>query len=294
MKLIKKHYLLYLFILPTLVFLFIFHYLPLYESKLAFQKFKIIGPNEWVGLKYFKILFSHSSFYNVLLNTIIISLMKITFTFPIPIILALTLNEVRKATHRKFFQSILYIPHFLSWVIISGIFISMLSINNGAVNNIIQMMNYEPINFLTNSNFVRWVLVVSEIWRSAGWDSVLYIAAIFSINQELYDSAKIDGASRWQQTIFITLPMIVPMIITVFILNLGFFLSAGFDQVFNLMNAATLSKIDIIDTYVYRIGLMKGNFSLSIAAGLFKGLIGFIMIMSTHFIAKKISGRGLW
>ena len=220
--------------------------------------------------------------------------MKITFTFPIPIILALTLNEVRKAAHRKFFQSILYITHFLSWVIISGIFISMLSINNGAVNNIIQMMNYEPINFLTNSNFVRWVLVVSEIWRSAGWDSVLYIAAIFSINQELYDSAKIDGASRWQQTIFITLPMIVPMIITVFILNLGFFLSAGFDQVFNLMNAATLSKIDIIDTYVYRIGLMKGNFSLSIAAGLFKGLIGFIMIMSTHFIAKKISGRGLW
>jgi putative aldouronate transport system permease protein len=266
----------------------------LYESKLAFQKFKFIGPNEWVGLKYFKILFSHSGFYNVLWNTIIISLMKITFTFPIPIILALTLNEVRRATHRKFFQSILYIPHFLSWVIISGIFISMLSINNGAVNNVLQIMNFEPINFLTNSNFVRWVLVVSEIWRSAGWDSVLYIAAIFSINQELYDSAKIDGASRWQQTIFITLPMIVPMIITVFILNLGFFLSAGFDQVFNLMNAATLSKIDIIDTYVYRIGLLQGNFSLSIAAGIFKGLIGFILIMSTHFIAKKISGRGLW
>ncbi|MBT3903126.1 MAG: sugar ABC transporter permease [Pelagibacteraceae bacterium] len=294
MKLVKKHFILYLFILPTLIFLFIFHYLPIYESKLAFQKYKIIGENEWVGLRYFKILFSYSGFYNVLWNTIIISMMKIVFTFPIPIILALTLNEVRKSSHRKFFQSILYIPHFLSWVIISGIFISMLSINNGAVNNVLQMMDFDPINFLTNSNYVRWILVISEIWRSAGWDSVLYIAAIFSINQELYDSAKIDGATRWQQTIFITLPMIVPMIITVFILNLGFFLSAGFDQVFNLMNAATLSKIDIIDTYVYRIGLLKGDFSLSIAAGLFKGLIGFILIMSTHFIAKKISGRGLW
>tara|TARA_Y100001935_G_scaffold239896_1_gene227973 strand:- start:2053 stop:2937 length:885 start_codon:yes stop_codon:yes gene_type:complete len=294
MNLIKKHFILYLFILPTLVFLFIFHYLPIYESKLAFQKYKIIGDNEWVGLRYFKILFSYSGFYNVLWNTIIISMMKIAFTFPIPIILALTLNEVRKSTHRKFFQSILYIPHFLSWVIISGIFISMLSLNNGAVNNVLEMMDFDPINFLTNSNYVRWILVVSEIWRSAGWDSVLYIAAIFSINQELYDSAKIDGASRWQQTIYITLPMIVPMIITVFILNLGFFLSAGFDQVFNLMNAATLSKIDIIDTYVYRIGLLKGDFSLSIAAGLFKGFIGFVLIMSTHFIAKKISGRGLW
>ena len=294
MKLVKKHFILYLFILPTLIFLFIFHYLPIYESKLAFQKYKIIGENEWVGLRYFKILFSYSGFYNVLWNTIIISMMKIVFTFPIPIILALTLNEIRKSSHRKFFQSILYIPHFLSWVIISGIFISMLSINNGAVNNVLQMMDFDPINFLTNSNYVRWILVISEIWRSAGWDSVLYIAAIFGINQELYDSAKIDGASRWQQTIFITLPMIVPMIITVFILNLGFFLSAGFDQVFNLMNAATLSKIDIIDTYVYRIGLLKGDFSLSIAAGLFKGLIGFILIMSTHFIAKKISGRGLW
>ena len=294
MNLIKKHFILYLFILPTLVFLFIFHYLPIYESKLAFQKYKIIGDNEWVGLRYFKILFSYSGFYNVLWNTIIISMMKIVFTFPIPIILALTLNEVRKSAHRKFFQSILYIPHFLSWVIISGIFISMLSLNNGAVNNVLQIMDFDPINFLTNSNYVRWILVVSEIWRSAGWDSVLYIAAIFSINQELYDSAKIDGASRWQQTIYITLPMIVPMIITVFILNLGFFLSAGFDQVFNLMNAATLSKIDIIDTYVYRIGLLKGDFSLSIAAGLFKGFIGFVLIMSTHFIAKKISGRGLW
>ena len=294
MKLVKKHFILYLFILPTLIFLFIFHYLPIYESKLAFQKYKIIGENEWVGLRYFKILFSFSGFYNVLWNTIIISMMKIVFTFPIPIILALTLNEIRRSSHRKFFQSILYIPHFLSWVIISGIFISMLSINNGAVNNVLQMMDFDPINFLTNSNYVRWILVISEIWRSAGWDSVLYIAAIFGINQELYDSAKIDGASRWQQTIFITLPMIVPMIITVFILNLGFFLSAGFDQVFNLMNAATLSKIDIIDTYVYRIGLLKGDFSLSIAAGLFKGLIGFILIMSTHFIAKKISGRGLW
>ena len=294
MNLVKKHFVLYLFILPTLIFLFIFHYLPIYESKLAFQKYKIIGENEWVGFRYFKILFSYSGFYNVLLNTIIISMMKIVFTFPIPIILALTLNEVRRSSHRKFFQSILYIPHFLSWVIISGIFISMLSINNGAVNNVLQMMNFDPINFLTNSNYVRWILVISEIWRSAGWDSVLYIAAIFGINQELYDSAKIDGASRWQQTIFITLPMIVPMIITVFILNLGFFLSAGFDQVFNLMNAATLSKIDIIDTYVYRIGLLKGDFSLSIAAGLFKGLIGFILIMSTHFIAKKFSGRGLW
>jgi len=200
---------------------------------------------------------------------------------------------VKSHAFRKTLQSVIYLPHFLSWVVIAGIFTTLLS-PTGLVNSLITFFGGEVIPFMTSNSHIRWVFVVSEIWRSIGWDSILYIAAINSIPNELYDAAIVDGASRMQQVFRITLPIILPTVITVFILNLGFFMNAGFDQVFNMMNDAVINHVDIIDTYVYRIGLQKGNFSLATAAGLFKGIIGLILILSTDRLSRKISGEGVW
>jgi len=285
---------LYLILAPVLLFFFIWHYLPMWGTRIAFQNLRYIGPNEWVGLKHFRILFSSPVFGRVFMNTVVISAMKIGFFFPLPIVLAFLINEVRVRNVRTAIQSIVYIPHFLSWVVIAGIFISFLSSPDGAVNQVLIFFGAEPVSFMTSTRYIRWVFVASETWRSLGWDSILYIAAINSIPQELYDAATVDGASRMQQALHITLASIVPTIVTVFILNMGFFMNAGFDQVFNMMNDAVINHVDIIDTYVYRVGLTKGNFSLGTAAGLFKGVIGIFLIFTTDRISRRVSGEGIW
>lgn len=293
-KRIKRDRALYLMFIPVLLFYVIWHYVPMWGARIAFQDIRYIGENEWVGLKHFKMLFSSSVFLRVIKNTVIISSMKIFLFFPMPIILAFMFNEIRSANYRKVVQSVLYLPHFFSWVVIAGIFISLLSSPDGAVNQILIFFKQEPVPFMTSTKSIRWVFVISEIWRSIGWDSILYIAAINSISPALYEAATIDGASKFQQATRITFPSIVPTIITVFILNLGFFMNAGFDQVFNMMNDAVINHVDIIDTYVYRIGLAKGNFSLGTAAGLFKGIIGLIIILATDKLSKKSTGEGVW
>lgn len=284
----------YIMLAPGVVFFVLFHYLPIWEAKLAFEKVRIIGPNIWVGLDHFATLFSSSVFYQVLANTLIISAMKMAFVFPVPIVVALFLNEIRSGALRQFIQSAVYLPHFLSWVVIAGVFIALLSPSDGAVNEIIGFFGFEPIPFMTDTGSIRWVLVFSEIWRSAGWDSLLYLAAIIAIDQQLYDAAEIDGANRWQKIWHVTIPGIVPTIATLFILNMGLFLHAGFDQVFNMMNAVTRSQIDIIDTYVYRIGLTAGQYSLATAAGLFKAIVGMLMIVAAHQLSKRLTGKGVW
>ena len=284
----------YLMMAPGLIYFAVFHYLPIYEAKLAFEDFRIIGANVWVGLKHYSTLYASPVFLQVVINTLIISAMKMLFVFPVPIFLALMINEVRGTGLRKFIQSAIYLPHFLSWVVIAGIFIAALSPSNGAVNDIRGVFGLAPVPFMTDSGSIRWVLVFSEIWRSAGWDSLLYFAAIMAIDPQLYDAAEIDGANRWQKIMYVTIPGIVPTIATLFILNVGLFLNAGFDQVFNLANDAIRDKIDIIDTYVYRIGLQTGQFSLATAAGLFKGVIGLIMIVAAHNFSKKLTGKGVW
>lgn len=289
----KNNWVLYLMLLPTLIYFVVFHVWPILGMRLAFQDYRIIGPNEWVGLKHFRMLFGSPAFMSVLKNTIIISMMKLFLLMPVPVVLSLMLNELRAGRFRKYVQSVIYLPHFLSWVVIAGVWISLLSFD-GAVNNILEFFHFPAIDFMTSKGHIRWVLLFSEMWRSAGWDSIIYIAALMKISPRLYEAARIDGATRLQQMRYITIPELVPTIITVFILNLGFFMSAGFDQVFNLMNDSVISVIDILDTYVYRIGLVGGQYSFSIAASLFKGIIGVILIFSTHFAAKKISGKGLW
>ncbi len=293
-KRIKQDRALYLMLLPVLLYFIIWHYIPMWGARIAFQDVRYIGTNEWTGLKHFKMLFSSPVFFRVFLNTLAISAMKIGFFFPLPIILAFMFNEIRSSGYRKIIQSVIYLPHFLSWVVIAGIFISLLSSPLGVVNQIITFFGGEPVAFMTSTKHIRWIFVISETWRSIGWDSILYIAAINGIAPELYDAATVDGANRLQQARHITLPSILPTIITVFILNMGFFMNAGFDQVFNMMNDAVINKVDIIDTYVYRVGLTKGNFSLGTAAGLFKGAIGIFLIMGTDRLSRKVSGEGVW
>lgn len=291
---LKKDWVLYAMLLPTLIYFGVFHVIPLIGMKLAFQDYRIIGDNVWVGWKHFKILYSSPAFMDVLRNTIIISTMKMVFFFPIPIILSLMINEVRNGPFRKYVQSIVYLPHFLSWVIIAGIWISFLSPVDGGVNVIRNFFQLPSLDFMTSKDHIRWVLVFSEMWRSAGWDSIIYLAAIMKISPSLYEAARIDGASGLQQMRYITIPELYGTIVTVFILNLGFFMNAGFDQVFNLMNDSVISVIDILDTYVYRIGILNGQYAYATAASLFKGVIGVVLILSTHFIAKRVSGKGVW
>jgi len=266
----------------------------MWGARIAFQDVMYIGANKWAGLKHFQLLFSSPVFLKVFINTVIISSMKMFLIFPLPIILAFMLNEVSSHNFRKTVQSVIYLPHFLSWVVIAGLFISLLASPEGAVNQIRTFFHLEPISYMTSTRHIRWVFVFSEVWRSIGWDSILYIAAINSIAPALYEAATIDGASPFQQAVNITLPAIIPTIITVFILNLGFFMNAGFDQVFNMMNDAVINHVDIIDTYVYRVGLMQGNYSLGTAAGLFKGIIGLILILSTDRLSRKVTGEGVW
>lgn len=284
----------YAMMAPGLIFFFIWHYVPIYEAKMAFEQVRIIPPNIWVGLKNFNLLFVSPVFYQVLLNTLIISGMKIVFVFPVPIVVALLLNEVRSGPFRQFVQSAIYLPHFLSWVVIAAVFIAFLSPTDGAVNEITGFFGIAPVSFMTNTNWIRWVLVLSENWRSAGWDSLLYLAAIIAIDPALYDAASLDGANRWQKIRYVTIPGIIPTVATLFILNMGLFMSAGLDQVINLQNDVNSSTIDIIDTYVYRIGLTTGEYSLATAAGLFKAIIGMVLVLLSHFVSKRLTGKGVW
>ena len=284
----------YVMMAPGLIFFFVWHYVPIFEAKMAFEQVRIIPPNIWVGLKHFQTLFTSPVFYQVLANTVIISGMKILFVFPVPIIVALLLNEVRNGSLRKSIQSAIYLPHFLSWVVIAGVFIALLSPTDGAVNEITGALGFRPVSYITDTGTIRWVLVISEIWRSAGWDSLLYLAAILSIDPALYDSAELDGANRWQKIRDITIPGIVPTIATLFILNMGMFLSADLNQVINFQNDVNRSTIDILDTYVYRIGIRTGEYSLATAAGLFKAVVGMSLILVAHLVSKRLTGKGVW
>ena len=284
----------YLMMAPGLAFFLVWHYFPIWEAKMAFEQVRIIPPNIWVGLKHFQTLFASPVFYQVLANTLIISTMKIIFVFPVPILVALLLNEVRSGRLRKFVQSAIYLPHFLSWVVIAGIFIAMLSPSDGAVNQITGFFGAKPTSYMTDGYASRWVLVISEIWRSAGWDSLLYLAAIIGIDQSLYEAAELDGANRWQKILHVTIPGIVPTIATLFILNMGMFLSADLNQVINFLNDVNRGQIDILDTYVYRIGLRTGEYSLATAAGLFKAVFGMVLILAAHFFSRRLTGKGVW
>jgi putative aldouronate transport system permease protein len=220
--------------------------------------------------------------------------MKMFLIFPIPICFALMLNEFANGKFRKAVQVVSYLPHFLSWVVIAGIWFEFLSPSTGAVNEFVKALGMPPKDFLTDKDSIRWVLLASEAWRSIGWDSIIYLAAIMGVSPSLYEAAYVDGANRWHIVTRIVLPHLYVPMVTIFILNVGFIMNAGLDQVLNFTNDSVNSHIDIIDTYVYRVGLINGQYSFATAANLFKSLIGVVLVLSTHFISKKLTSKGAW
>ena len=294
----KKYWQLSLMFLPIVVYFIVFKYIPMGGIVMAFKDYKIrlgIFGSEWNGLENFTRLFATKTFARAVENTLEISLLRILFGFPVPIILALLLNEVTHNGYKKAVQTITYLPHFISWVVLAGLFEQLLSPSNGALNSILgTLFGMEPFYFLGDNEYFRGTMIVTGIWKGAGWSSILYLAAISGIDPSLYEAAKCDGATRLQCTRFITLPCIASTITVMLILEVGGILDAGFDQIFNMYNSAVYETADIIDTYVYRVGIGDMKYAQGTAVGLFKNGIGFILVVCTNWITKRINGNGIW
>lgn len=290
---LKNEKLLYLMLLPTLIYFIIFRCWPIINMRLAFFQFKAKGDWPFVGFKYFKMIFSSPGFEQIMKNTLVISFLKYILLFPFFIIFAIILSEIKSNGFRKYVQVVSYLPHFLSWVVIAGIWINALSLEGG-LNQVLSIFGMKSIDFMTDKSKIRWILMICEGWRSLGWDSIIFYTTIIAIDQSLYEAARIDGAGKLQIIRYIVLPALITPAVTMFILNLGFFLNAGFDQVFNFSNAAVQSRIDILDTYIYRIGIEGGQYSLATAVSLIKGVVGMLLVLGTHIISKKLTGKGVW
>ena len=293
---------LYIMLLPGLFFLFVYKLLPLYGITIAFKDYNIflgntpieaIGLSKWVGLKYFDKLFRSNVFWKVLYNTLIINGMKVVFLFPLPIICAILLNEIRNRAYRKFSQTAIYVPYFFSWVVIYGIFYSLLS-SYGVVNSAISWLGGSKVSFFTNDGIFRWLLVFTEGWKEVGYNTVIYLAAITGIDSTLYEAARVDGASKMQQIWHVTIPGILPTIILLLIMKVGYILDTGFEQVLVFYNPSVYDVADIIQTYVYRLGIGQMNFSLSTALGLFNSVVAFILIVGANTISRKTLHRSIW
>jgi putative aldouronate transport system permease protein len=299
MKTLLKHRELFVLYLFAFAFFFVFKYGPIYGVLIAFKDFRVIDGiwgSPWVGFKHFEELFQNADFYRLLKNTLLLNLYMLIFAFPAPIVLALMLNEIRSRFFQRFVQMTMYLPHFVSWVIMSGLVIYFLSPTTGVVAEIFGWFGAKPIFFLGQKEYFRPVVVASAILKDIGWSSIIYFAALAGISPELHESATIDGAGRWQRVLRINIPSIMPTVAIMFILNLGGFLSANFEQVINLINPVTYETGDVIDTYVYRVGLQQFQYSYTAAIGLFKSLIGLVLILGANFTVRRLSRgeNGLW
>lgn len=281
----------HIMMLPASVMLFVFHIIPIFGIVIAFQNFipgVSIWHQQWVGLDNFKYMFQLPNSSQVFINTLAIAIMKIVFGTIAAILFALLLNEVRLLNFKRWTQTLIYLPHFMSWVILSGILIDMLSLD-GIVNQVVKLFGGQPIMFLASNNWFRTIVVGSNVWKEFGFGTIVYLAALTGINPSLYESAGMDGATRWQQLIYITIPGIAPTIVLMGTLDLGHILNAGFDQIFNLYNPLVYTSGDIIDTYVYRIGLVQMQFGLATAVGLLKSVVAIIMIFISYRLAYKLA-----
>jgi len=297
LKTVKKNLDLYLLLIPGLIFIIIFRYTPMYGLVIAFQDYNIfegVKGSQWVGLQQFEKLFHSAQFLQVLTNTLLISIYKIVILFPIPIFIAVVLNEIRSMFFKRSVQTIIYLPHFLSWVIVSGLVINVLSPSTGIINNVIVSLGGSPISFLMDNHWFRSVIVLSEGWKEIGYSAIIYIASIAGIDQEQYEAAKVDGASRIMQILHITIPGIWSIILLMFILRLGSILNDNMEQILLLYNSVVYQTGDVIGTYVYRVGLGQQDYSFSTAVGLFDSVIGFILVMGGNFISKKSTDRSVW
>ncbi|WP_310500839.1 sugar ABC transporter permease [Paenibacillus qinlingensis] len=294
---LKRDKYLYLLAAPGLLFFLIFKYVPLWGLLLAFQNYSpYLGfwDSEWVGLKYFHEFFTNPDFMMLFRNTMAISLLNIVFFFPIPIVVSLLLNEVKSLPFKKIVQTVIYLPHFLSWVIIVGICFLILGQSSGVINQLIVEFGGHKIEFLTEPNYFWALLTAQSIWKEAGWGTIIFLAALAGINSELYEAAQIDGATRWQQMRNVTIPGIKSTIIVLLILRLGQVMDVGFEQIFLMASGPVSHVADVFDTYAYRVGIQQGRFSYATVAGLFKSVVGLILVVSANRVAKKFGEEGLY
>ena len=288
---IRADWILYLLLVPGMVYVVLFHYIPMLGVANAFRDYSAVtGPGAWRGLEIFEKLFSRVAFQRAFRNNIIISLFKLLCGFPVPIILSLMINEIRRPKVKKFIQTAIILPNFISWFIISGLLFAMFSVTSGAIPGLIRALNPNAVitNVLQDKDCIRTVVIGSYVWQASGMGTIVYLAAITGIDQQLYEAAMIDGAGKWQQMVHITLPTLLPTIIVLFIFRVGSVMNAGFDQIYALSNSLVVSKIDIIDTYVFKIGIEQAKFSEATAAGLFKSAIGLVLVLTTNYLAKKV------
>ncbi|KJB86901.1 protein lplB [Paenibacillus sp. E194] len=294
---IWKHRMVYTLLLPGLIWLLLFAYLPMGGLSLAFKEYKAnlgIWGSPWVGFENFKYVFRDPAFLDALWRTLYINIIKLVIQFPFPILLALMLNELRMKRGKKVFQTVLTFPHFLSWIIVSGVVINVLAYD-GLVNSTLTLLGLPTINFLGSESTFVPMLLLTDIWKSTGWGAIIYLAAISGIDQDQFESAQIDGASRMQQVFRITLPNIMPTVTVMFILSVGGLMSSGFDQIFNLANAATKNVSEVLDVYIYRITFQSStDFSFSTAVSLFRSLVNMILLLAADRVAKMLGGDGLF
>ncbi|MBD2847773.1 sugar ABC transporter permease [Paenibacillus sp. IB182496] len=294
--LIRDRYL-YLFLVPALSYFFLFKFVTLYGELIAFKDFRLlqgVWGSTWVGLKHFRILLDSPDFWLVLRNTLLLNVYNLAVAFPAPILLAVLLSEVRLHMFKRVVQNMLYLPYFISWVVLGGIIVSLLSPSTGVVNHLLGLLGIEPIYFMTDSGWWPVVFSLSTVWQGAGWGTIIYMAAIAAIDPGLYEAARMDGASKLRQIWHITLPGIRGTIAILLVLQMGKMMDVGFEHVFNLQNPAVFSVSDVISTYVYRTGLQNAQYSLATAVGLFQGVIGLVLVLLVNKIVKKLGEGGLW
>lgn len=287
---------LYTFLIVPIVFLLIFRYIPMLGNVIAFRRFRPGGSifgDEWVGFYYFEAFISNQQFWTVFWNTVILGAFTLLICFPLPIILALMLNELRSRRFKRLVQTVSYLPHFMSIVIVAGLVLQLTSLN-GTINQVVEAFGADPVPFMQRPEWFRTIYVTSEAWQTVGWGTILYLAALTTIDDQLYEAARIDGANRWQQTWHITLPGIRPTMMVLLILNIGSFMSVGFEKVLLLQNPLIYSTADVISTYLYRVGIQSAQFSYGTAIGLFEAIIGLVLVLLANLISRRLVGTSLW
>ncbi len=292
----KKYRQIYLILLPTILYYIVYRYIPMFGNIIAFQHYSITKgflASPFIGLQNFRDFLGNYKFWELLRNTLSINVYDLIFGFPAPIILALLLNEVKCLRFKKTVQTITYMPHFISTVVISSMILTFVS-GDGLINSIRGLFGGEAVSFMTNPNYFYPIYILSGIWQGIGWGSIIYIAALSSVDQELYEAAVIDGAGRWKQMLNVTLPGIAPTIIIMLIMKIGTMLSVGYEKIILLYNPSIYEKADVISTYVYRRGLLEGDYSYSAAVGMFNSIINLLLLLTANTVSKKVSGNGLW
>ncbi|MCZ8518968.1 MULTISPECIES: ABC transporter permease [Paenibacillus] len=288
---------LYILLVPGMLYFLLFKYVPMFGLAIAFQDYKPhIGflDSPWVGLKHFERFFTEPQFWMLFRNTFVLAMYNLVFFFPLPIILALMLNEVRRERFKGFVQTMLYLPHFVSWVVAVGIFYVLLTTEGGIVNEIIARLGMEKIPFLLSEEWFRTMIISQSIWKEAGWGTIIFLAALSGVDLQLYEAARIDGAGRWRQLWHVTLPAIRSTIVILFILRLGSFLDTGFEHIFLMLNSVNREVGEVFDTYVYLKGLTQAQYSYSAAVGLFKSAVGLVLVLGANWLAKKFGEEGVY